>query len=183
VLITLGSGIGGGVILGGKLHSGAHGAASEIGHMVVELEGELCACGNRGCFERYASADALRRMHSASNSTDALSGKPQTAKEIIDAAKNGEPTAIAVFERYVYNLAKGIVSIINLYDPEIIALGGGVSHAGDFLLHAVRKEVAKHLFLKDCPSAEIVLATLGNVAGIVGAALYAMQEIRQIECF
>jgi len=200
VLITLGSGIGGAVILGGKLHSGAHGAAGEIGHMVVELCGELCACGNRGCFERYASADALMRMYSAdastrmysadastrmnsaSNTTDIPTGKTHTAKEIIAAAKNGEPTATAVFEKYVYSLAKGIVSIINLYDPEIIALGGGISHAGDFLLQTVRKEVSKHLFLKDCPSAEIVLATLGNEAGIIGAALYAMQKIRQIKC-
>ena len=180
VLITLGSGIGGGVILGGRLHTGAHGAAGEIGHVVVELDGELCACGNRGCFERYASAEALVRLYSASRPTDASTGEQQTAKEIIDAAKTGEAAAVAVFEAYVHNLAKGIVSINNLLDPEIIALGGGLSHAGDFLLQAVQKEVARHQFLKGYPIAEIVLAALGNEAGLIGAALYARQEDRRV---
>jgi glucokinase len=167
VLLTLGSGIGGGLILGGKLYIGAHGAAGEIGHMVVQLDGELCTCGNRGCFERYASADALTRMSF---------GTSIAAREVIDAARAGEKDALEVFGRYIYNLSKGIVSIINLYDPEIVALGGGVSLAGDFLLMAVREEVAKHLFLKGYPTAEIVLASLGSEAGVIGAALYARQE-------
>jgi len=203
VLITLGSGIGGGVILAGKLNTGAHGAAGEIGHLVVELDGELCACGNRGCFERYASAEALVRMYSTSKQAHSSSAntsmcpasantpmclvsdyqqmctssdKPQTAREIIEAAKNGEVEAVAVFEKYACNLARGIVSIINLFDPEIIALGGGVSQAGDFLLDAVQEEIAEHQFLKGYPIAEIVLAALGNEAGLIGAALYAQQE-------
>ena len=194
VLMTLGSGIGGGVIFGGRLHTGAHGTAGEIGHLVVELDGELCECGNRGCFERYASADALIRSMATdaltrSASADALtcsraadtqnrtpSDIPLTAKDVIDAAKDGNAAATSAFEKYVYNLAKGIVSIINLYDPEVVALGGGVSHAGDFLLQAVRDEVAEHQFIKGYPVAEIVLATLGNEAGLVGAALYARQK-------
>ena len=167
VLITLGSGVGGGVILGGKLYTGAQGAAGEIGHIVIHPDGEPCACGNRGCFERYASADALTRTPSRI---------PFTAKEVVDAAKTGAIAALNLFNDYVANLAIGIVSIINLYDPEVVALGGGISQAGDFLLEAVRKEVAKRLPFKGYPSAEIVLAALGNEAGPIGAALYAAQS-------
>ena len=166
VLITLGSGIGGGVVLGGRLYTGAHGAAGEIGHMVIHPGGDLCACGNRGCFERYASADALARRAAP------LWG---TAKEAVDAARGGDGTAIDVFNGYVADLALGIIAVISLYDPEVVALGGGLSQAGDFLLTAVRKEVARRLPFKGYPTAKVVLAALGNEAGPIGAALYAME--------
>ena len=182
VLITLGSGVGGGILLDGKLYTGAHGAAGEIGHMVIHLDGDFCACGNRGCFERYASADALIRMaqRAVAGSPDSLILRKAAlvtgaidAQIVIDAAKEGDPIALRVFEEYIYNLSKGIVSLINLYDPEILALGGGVSCAGEFLISAVRSEVSKYLFFNGFSCEEIVLSALCNEAGVIGAALFA----------
>jgi glucokinase len=180
VFLTLGTGVGGGIVINGKVYSGAHGIGSELGHTIVKFDGDLCNCGNYGCWERYASASALIRMgkEAAEQRPDCMIARHVngnldriSAKTVIDCAKAGDETACAVFQRYAYYLAVGIVSIINSLDPEIIALGGGVSAAGDFLLNAVREEVAKLIFYKDMPYARIELATMGNDAGIVGAAM------------
>lgn len=180
VFLTLGTGVGGGIVINGKVYSGAHGIGSELGHTIVKFDGDLCNCGNHGCWERYASASALIRMgkEAAEQRPDCMIARHVngnldriSAKTVIDCAKAGDETACAVFQRYAYYLAVGIVSIINSLDPEIIALGGGVSAAGDFLLNAVREEVAKLIFYKDMPYARIELATMGNDAGIVGAAM------------
>lgn len=180
VFITLGTGVGGGIVLGGKPFSGAHGVGSEIGHMIVKMGGEPCTCGNRGCFERYASATALIRegrkaakAHPESALVAACGGDlgAMTAKTVIDCAKAGDAAACEVFAQYVDALALGIVSLIDLLDPEIIVLGGGVSRAGDFLLDAVRAAVPEKVLFKPMPYARIELARLGNDAGIIGAAL------------
>lgn len=180
VFLTLGTGVGGGIVINGKVYSGAHGVGSELGHTIVEFDGELCNCGNHGCWERYASATALIRMgkEAAESHPECMiyrhvSGNLDriSAKTVIDCAKAGDPVASTVFKRYAYYLAVGIVSIINSLDPEIIALGGGVSAAGDFLLNAVRDEVKEMIFYKGMPYARIELATMGNDAGIVGAAM------------
>ena len=180
VFVTLGTGVGGGVVLGGKVYSGVHGVGSEIGHMITVVDGEPCTCGNRGCWERYASATALIRMGkeaakanpgnlitaSVNGNLDAIE-----ARTVIDAAKAGDETALKVFDRYVYHLCVGLIAIINFYDPEVIVLGGGVSHAGAFLLDAVRAKIPSMLFYKTMPYARIELASLGNDAGIIGAAM------------
>ena len=153
---------------------------SEIGHMLVVAGGELCTCGNRGCWERYASATALIRWgtesakeHPEGALAQAVKGDVSkiTAKDVIDLAKAGDPDCAAIFDKYIYYLCAGLVSIINLYDPEVIVLGGGVSAAGDFLLNAVRKKLPEMVFYKTMPYARIELATLGNDAGIIGAAM------------
>ena len=180
VFVTLGTGVGGGVVLGGKVFSGSHGVATEIGHMITVVDGEPCTCGNRGCFERYASATALiregRRMCEAK--PDAALAKAVggdlsaiNAKHVIDLAKAGDPDCAAIFDRYVEHLAIGLVNIINLYDPEVIVLGGGVSHAGQFLLDAVRAKLPSLVFYKGMPYARVELAKLTNDAGIIGAAM------------
>ena len=180
VFVTLGTGVGGGVVLGGKVFSGSHGVATEIGHMITVVDGEMCTCGNRGCFERYASATALiregRRMCEAK--PDAALAKSVggdlsaiNAKHVIDLAKAGDPDCAAIFDRYVEHLAIGLVNIINLYDPEVIVLGGGVSHAGQFLLDAVRAKLPSLVFYKGMPYARVELAKLTNDAGIIGAAM------------
>lgn len=180
VFVTLGTGVGGGVVINGKVFSGAHGVASEIGHMVTVAGGEPCTCGNRGCWERYASATAIiregRRMAEANPDTalvkrvggnlDAI-----TAKDVIDLAKEGDPDCAKLFDNYVHHLCVGLANLINLYDPELIALGGGVSAAGDFLLNAVRAKLPEMVFYKDMPYARIELAQLKNDAGIIGAAM------------
>ena len=180
VFVTLGTGVGGGVVLGGKVFSGSHGVATEIGHMVTVDGGEECTCGKRGCWERYASATALiregRRLCQARPDTalaKAVGGDLDaiTAKHVIDLAKAGDPDCMGLFDNYVHHLCVGLVNLINLYDPEVIALGGGVSHAGQFLLDAVRAKLPEMVFFKTMPYASIELAKLTNDAGIIGAAM------------
>ena len=180
VFLTLGTGVGGGIVLGGKVYSGTNGVGSELGHMITVIDGELCTCGNRGCWERYASATALIRMgreaaekHPESLIASGVNGRLDdiTAKTVIDAAKAGDEAANEVFERYVYYLCAGLVNIINFIDPEVIVLGGGVSHAGQFLLDAVNRRLPSMVFYKTMPYARVALATLGNDAGIIGAAM------------
>ena len=176
VFLTLGTGVGGGIVLDGKVYSGPHGVASELGHMIVVVDGEECTCGNHGCWERYASATALIRLgHEAvkrhPDSVMAARGDELNAKDVTDAARAGDPAAVEAFDRYTYYLAVGMVNIINFFDPEIIAVGGGVSGAGEFLLEPVREKLKKLIFYKDMPYAEVELATMGNDAGIVGAAM------------
>ena len=180
VFLTLGTGVGGGIIIDGKSYSGAHGCGSEIGHMMIKMGGELCTCGNYGCFERYASATAIIREarkaiveYPESSMLAACGGDPEklNAKIVIDAARAGDEAAKAVFGGYVQALAVGIINIINMLDPEVIVLGGGVSAAGEFLLNAVREAVKPMVFFKTMPYARIELAQLGNDAGIIGAAM------------
>lgn len=180
VFLTLGTGVGGGIIINGRPYSGAHGIGSEIGHMILKMDGEPCTCGNIGCFERYASATAIIReakkavaVHPESSIMAKCGSDPEkiNAKIVIDSAKEGDPTAKAVFDGYVKGLANGIVSIIHLLDPEVILLGGGVSMAGEFLLDAVRAAVKPLVMFKTMPYARIELAQLGADAGIIGAAM------------
>ncbi|MGI6172324.1 MAG: ROK family protein [Christensenellales bacterium] len=180
VFVTLGTGVGGGIVINGKVYTGPHGVASEIGHMIIKFDGEPCTCGNLGCWERYASATALIRMgreaasmHPESAIAKNANGDLEklTAKDVMECAKAGDPAAKKVFDDYITYLCVGFVNLINLYDPEIIALGGGVSAAGDFLLEAIREKLPSMVFYKTMPYARIELATLGNDAGIIGAAM------------
>ena len=179
IFLTLGTGVGGGIVIGGKIYTGNNHIRSEIGHMTFDVHGEECPCGNRGCWERYASATALINMGKKAVEEDpeslilkkAGSVDNITARDVIDSAREGDKTAYKVYDQYIYYLAMGIVSLIHLFDPEIIAIGGGVSGAGEFLLEPLRKEVYKHVFCADIGYAKIELATLGNDAGIIGAAM------------
>ena len=180
VFVTLGTGIGGGVILDGKVFTGSHGVATEIGHMTTVDGGEHCNCGKRGCWERYASATALIReghrlceRKPGTALAAAVGGDVGaiTAKHIFDLAKAGDPDCRALFDWYVHHLCVGLGNLVNLYDPEVIVLGGGVSRAGDFLLDAVRAEMPNWVFFRTMPFARIELAALSNDAGIIGAAM------------
>ena len=180
VFITLGTGVGGGIVIGGRPYSGVHGIGSEIGHMIIKMDGEPCTCGNKGCFERYASATAIIRearraveKHPESAILARCGGDAEkiNAKIVIDCAKAGDETAKQVFDEYVKGLAHGIVSLFNVLDPEVIVLGGGVSMAGEYLLDAVREAVRPLVFFKTLPYPSIQLAQLGADAGIIGAAL------------
>lgn len=180
VFLTLGTGVGGGIVIGGRPWSGAHGVGSEIGHMCLEIDGEPCTCGNNGCAERYTSATAIIRMaaQAIAQHNDSLmftmcggDASKLNAKIVFDAAKEGDDVAVKVFRRYVNYLCMLIDSIIALLDPEMIVLGGGVSRAGAFLLDAVRECLPRYLMFKTMPYSRIELAKLGADAGIIGAAM------------
>lgn len=179
LLITLGTGVGGGVILNGALFTGGMGNGVELGHFIMNMAaGEKCSCGVRGCFESCCSATALiregvRSLSSAPNGMIAALSHGDSAninaKLVIDCARAGDPAAKAIFTEYAHALGCSIASLINIIDPERIAIGGGVSGAGEFLLKPVREYVKQMSFYNDFAS--IVKATLGNDAGLVGAAL------------
>ncbi|MCI8404159.1 MAG: ROK family glucokinase [Clostridia bacterium] len=179
MLITLGTGVGGGLILNGSIYHGFNGAAAEPGHMTIVSGGEECSCGKRGCWEAYASATALIRL-----TKEAMKKNPQslmnkiaaendrvTGKTVFDAVLENDGAAKAVLSNYIRYLSDGIVNVENMLQPEIIAIGGGVSHAGETLFAPVREYVRKYGFNKYLKKAKIVSAKLGNDAGIVGAAL------------
>ena len=174
ILLTLGTGVGGGVILDGKIVAGAHGAGGEVGHAAVEPEEtEHCNCGNQGCLEQMASATGLvrlaRKYLEASGEDSVLRGGELSAKSIFDAYKAGDPAAAAIVDQFAGYLGRTMAIFACVTDPEVFVLGGGVSKAGQPLVEAVEKYYRKHAFSpsKDTP---IVLAKLGNEAGIYGAA-------------
>jgi len=180
VFLTLGTGLGGGIVLGGRPWSGFHGVGSEIGHIPMHHDGEPCSCGNQGCLERYCSATAVIRMgreaaeENPKSLLNALCGgdlNALNARMVFDAAKQGDSAAMKVFNRYVDYLCKGIYTIIAFLDPEMVVLGGGVSKAGDFLLNEVRKRIPDYLLFKTLPYSRVEIASLGAEAGIIGAAM------------
>jgi len=187
VFVTLGTGIGGGIILGGRLLTGLSGAASELGHMVIVAGGRKCGCGRHGCWERYGSATGLIRtaiefmdMHVDSLLWELCGGLKEKidGKAIFDAFRVGDHTAKLAVERYIEHLAAGIVNIINILEPEMVCLGGGIANAWDCLSEPLEALAEKEKFFRFSPSAprtKIVKALLGNDAGIIGAAMLGLR--------
>ena len=186
VLLTLGTGIGSGIILGGKLFEGFRSAGAEIGHVVIHRDGELCSCGRKGCFERYASASALIRFtrESMRDEPNSALWKYAPTAERVDgrtvflALKEGDPVAQRVLDRYVAELGEGIVNVANALRPQAVILGGGVSAEGDTLLLPLRNYVYPRLYVStEYAPFEICCAALGNDAGLYGAAAYAFSAL------
>lgn len=182
ILLTLGTGIGGGIIIGGKPYSGAHGLGGELGHIPIVTGGVQCTCGNKGCFEIYASATALLRY--ARNSvverpegmlTHMAEGdyRNVTTKMVFDCAKRGDYIAAHIVDTYVHHLSMGITALMNSFDPDVIALGGGISGAGDYLLDKVITACEGKGVFEGQKYADIKIAKSGNDAGLVGAAMLA----------
>lgn len=172
VMVTLGTGVGGGVILGGRILEGTNGAAGEIGHLPVEeSETESCNCGKKGCLEQYASATGLVRMakQMRRDYPDTVLAEEMTAKDICDGAKAGDALCVSVVRRMGRYLGTGLASVACVLNPECFVIGGGVSRAGEILLDAVLEDFNSHVF-KPCKNVEFKLAELGNDAGIYGAA-------------
>lgn len=183
LFITLGTGVGGGIVIGGKLFEGFRSAGAEVGHTVIHVGGEPCACGRSGCFEAYASATALIR-----ETKKAMERAPQslmwkyaptsdevTGKTAFDAAQAGDLAAQAVIDSYILHLGEGIVNLINILRPEVVILGGGVCAQGDALLVPLRKHVEKYSYggMQHAPVL-VEIASLGNDAGLLGAAALLM---------
>ncbi len=185
ILVTLGTGIGTGIILNGKIHSGINGCAGEGGHIVIVHGGEECTCGRRGCWERYGSATALVRQTKRAMEEHPESAMWQMCSTLEDvggrtafaAARDGDAVAQAVVDRYLNYLADGLANFINIFQPEVIALGGGVSHEKEeSLLIPLQKRVADMCFGREAQRhTRLVTAKLGNDAGIIGAALLGLK--------
>lgn len=181
VAVTLGTGVGGGIIWNGEVISGCNGAGGELGHMVICVDGEPCNCGRDGCWEQYASATALVRQtkramkaHPDSAMWKLCDGKLENAggRTAFDAMRLGDAAGTAVVERYIYYVAVGTSNIVNALQPEMICFGGGISNEGETLLRPLREIVENERYTKYCDQqTEICKATLGNDAGIIGAAL------------
>lgn len=180
VAVTLGTGVGGGIIVEGKILTGSVGAGGEIGHIHVEDdETELCGCQNKGCLEQYTSATGVvrlaKRRLAQDNTPSAIRIDNLTAKDVFDAVKAKDALAIEVAEQFGEYLGKGLATIACVLNPEIFVIGGGVSKAGEVLFEYIVPVFEKHVF-HGCRNAEFALATLGNDAGIYGAAKLVLGE-------
>ena len=185
VFITLGTGVGGGIILDNVLFEGNRSAGAEIGHMVIRMGGEKCTCGRKGCFEAYASATALIRQTRNAMAKDKTSKlweicpNPEgvNGKTAFDGMRAGDKTAEKVVKNYITYLAEGIANLANIFRPDAVVLGGGVCAEGDTLLVPLRRKVNRLLYggTKYAPVL-VTVAQLGNDAGLVGAARFAMQN-------
>ena len=178
VTVALGTGIGGGIYIDGKLVSGAKGAGGEVGHMKIVKDGKLCGCGQRGCFEAYVSATGLIR-----EAVSRLTVNKQNllykmidgdlmkleAKDIFDAAREGDAFSLDLVDYEAEYLALGIANILNIINPEVVVLGGGVALAGDILLNPMREKMVKYALPVTLEELQIVQGVLGNEAGIKGA--------------
>ncbi|MBQ7839436.1 MAG: ROK family glucokinase [Lachnospiraceae bacterium] len=174
IMITLGTGVGGGIIVEGKMVAGSTGAGGEIGHMHVNDEETIpCNCGNYGCLEQYVSATGISCMAkeklAASDKSSVLRGTEVTAKDVWDAVKEGDALALEVAEEFGRILGKAAASIATVVNPEIFVIGGGVSKAGSILIDYIQKYYQKYAFT-GCRGALFALAKLGNDAGIYGSA-------------
>lgn len=187
VYLTVSTGIGGGVIDGGRLLLGAHGWATELGHVVVEPRGPRCACGNIGCLEAVAAGPAiarhaieLLRTGQSSRLTSMVEGKLDqiTAKEVAAAAREGDTLALQVMKRASFYLGIAMVSFIHTFDPQLIVVGGGVSKAGDLLLEPVRSIVAERAMNEEWRHTPIIRAILGDDVGLLGAVALVLMETR-----
>lgn len=185
VMITLGTGLGGGVILDGQVLSGFNFAGAELGHTVVVRDGRQCTCGRKGCWETYSSATGLVRSTKEkiaeciekgipSLMIDMVDGDPEkaSARTAFSAMKQGDKAAAEVVDDYITVLAIGIGNMINIFAPNVLSIGGGICNEGDNLLVPLKEKVAKEVYTREgYPSTEIKIATLGNDAGILGAAV------------
>jgi len=183
--VTLGTGVGGGFVENGRLFRGFNGCGAEMGHMVIRIGGKECACGRRGCFERYASVTALiegclayiaEAPGSACAQIAARQGKVDGHTAFL-AMEAGDAGAEAVFQHYVTDLACGLTNLVNIFQPEVLCVGGGISARGETLLAPVREIVERENYARDCPARfTLTAAKLGGDAGIIGAALLERAE-------
>lgn len=175
LMVTLGTGVGGGIIIDGKIYAGMRSMGAELGHTLLVLEGEHCTCGRDGCWEAYASATALIRQAKRAGEQhpeSALHGREElTALDVFQAADAGDAAAQAVIDRWCVYVAAGMTDLVNSLAPEMILIGGGISRQGERILSPIREYVAEHCFGGREGAVPIIAAAkLGNEAGIIGAA-------------
>ena len=179
VMITLGTGVGGGIVIDGKIYSGFNHAGAELGHIVIEKDGRQCTCGRKGCWETYSSATGLINMtkEKMAENKDSLMWElcggidTVSGKTAFQAKRKGDKAGAEVVDMYVSYLACGLTNVINVFQPEVLCIGGGVCNEGEYLMAPLREIVAKENFARNSANqTTITRATLGNDAGIIGAA-------------
>ena len=184
VMITLGTGVGGGIILDGQVYSGFNFAGAELGHMVIVKDGRECTCGRKGCWETYSSATGLIRTTREKIEACRAEGRTTVMEEMIggdldrisgrtafNAMRQGDEAGKEVVEEYISYLTTGLVNIINIFQPNVLSIGGGISNEGDFLIQLLHDKVFAETYSRDgTPQCELKIATLKNDAGIIGAA-------------
>ena len=178
VCITLGTGVGGGVIIDGKIYSGSNFAGAELGHMSSMVDGEECTCGRRGCWEAYASATALIRQteRAIAENPDSLLAKQAAAGRVsgrtaFDAMRAGCPVGKQVVDAYIRYIAVGLIDMVNIFQPEVLCIGGGICNEGETLMAPLRRMIEEERYSKYCEKqTRLCVAALGNDAGIIGAA-------------
>jgi glucokinase len=184
VLVAVGTGIGGGLVLDGRVYRGSAGLGGEVGHLMVTPEGPPCACGNRGCLEALASGGALGRMGREAAAADpsgrlaTLAGGPDrvTGEVVFLAAGEGDPVAVALFERLGFWLGVGLATLTTIFDPELLVIGGGLAATGDLLVGPARRSLERHVLGRPHRALPpVVPARLGSDAGLVGAATLALE--------
>jgi glucokinase len=185
IYVGVGTGIGGGLVLGGRIYRGANGFAGEIGHVIVEPDGEVCGCGNRGCWETVASGSTIERdgrtavtRHAHSMIAELAGGDPSRVDGamVTHAAEAGDPTARGILAEVGTRLGQGLAGLINTFDPQAVVVGGGVAEAGDLLLAPARASCVAAVQGEDRPEVPIVPAALGEDSAAVGAALLALDD-------
>lgn len=187
LLVTVGTGIGGGIVSGGQLFRGGHGFAGEIGHIIVEPNGPLCGCGNLGCWEQVASGRAIGRLgreaaeeHPESLIVELAGGQPAAVTGVVvsAAASKGDPVAVRILAEVGRRLGQGIAGLVNILDPDIVVVGGGVIEAGGLILEPARRAFVESVEAPDHrPEVPLMAAKMGNDAGAVGAADLAWREL------
>ena len=188
VMITLGTGVGGGIVDGGKVFKGFNSAAGELGHIVIRVDGRPCTCGRRGCWEAYSSATGLINMTKEKLSECERTGRETLMTKLVaekgkvngrtafDGRRLGDAAASEVVDEYIKYLASGIASMINIFQPEVLSIGGGISNEGQYLLDLVTPRVREQQYGTGLvPMPDIRIAKLRNDAGIIGAAVLGMK--------
>jgi glucokinase len=186
IYITVSTGIGGGLIINGQLYNGIDGCAAEIGHMIILADGPACKCGKRGCFEALASGTAIARMAmerlaegNKSCLTELARGRigNVTAELVTEAARRNDSLALSVIDEAARYLGIGLANLVNIINPQMIIIGGGVSRMGAMLLNPARKSMKEHAFRLPARTVRVVRPRLGMDAGLMGAAIYARESL------
>jgi len=177
LLITLGTAIGGGLVLGGRVYRGSRGFAGEVGHVCVVADGVACNCGSRGCFEQYASGTAIVRTYREKLRKRGRDAPEASAKTVAEKAREGDPQARDTMDEAARYIAQAVGGIFNVLDLEACLIGGGVSEAGDVLLEPVREHFPDYCWPEIAKGVRVLRAELGNDAGIIGAAAQALERL------
>ena len=172
VMLTLGTGVGGGIVLNGHLYGGCRGIAGELGHFTLYQDGVPCACGKRGCLESYAATTALVRLAAEATGEDGLNGRIIFAR-----ASEGDKGMLSVLDRWIDDIAAGVTGLVHIFNPEMVLIGGGVSMQDNLLMKPLRARVLSGVMPRFAECLQVERATLGNDAGLIGAARFYLDHL------